>query len=202
MITKPSKPVPADFAEIAPHRTRHQLCVRYQAQYLAVDRWLAETSLEPLKDDRRAAPPEFAELAPRYTAHRLGVMLKACHKTVRRWAQELGIEIHSNPIPREPKPRKPRAPRVRERKAPVLRQKYWRGAPKSFDHRNVDMSVEGRAADYLRHIAPVYRCDERGRFLATGKFWRTGNVLMTTDELIDRAMRKGFNPDAWKALAA
>lgn len=49
------------------------------------------------------------------------------------------------------------------------------------------------AADFLRSFAPVYRCDERGRPHERGAHWRYGAVVLTPDELLQRAARRGFS---------
>lgn len=51
------------------------------------------------------------------------------------------------------------------------------------------------AADFLRKFSPIYRCNERGRAdVGEGakRFWRYGNVILTPDELMQRAAAKGW----------
>jgi hypothetical protein len=53
----------------------------------------------------------------------------------------------------------------------------------------------------LRRICAVYRCTETGRADPKGKFWRFGNAVLTPDELIARAERKGWDPEEWRRVA-
>lgn len=75
-------------------------------------------------------------------------------------------------------------------------------AARSIDHRPTDSAV--KAADYLASFdrTPVFRIDERGQPSAKGKLWRYGTTRLTTDEMMAKAYRKGFDPDAWRRLAA
>lgn len=61
----------------------------------------------------------------------------------------------------------------------------------------------GKAAEFLRVYdrVPMYRCDADGKPKPQGDHWRYGNAVLTDDETIAKATRKGWNADAWKALA-
>lgn len=58
------------------------------------------------------------------------------------------------------------------------------------------------AADFVRKISPINRCDERGAFKIGGDFWRYGSRVLSRTEVVALALRKGWQPDAWRRLAA
>ncbi|KQM37963.1 transcriptional regulator [Sphingomonas sp. Leaf10] len=68
--------------------------------------------------------------------------------------------------------------------------------------RMADMSLAGRAADFLRPRWPNHRCDEDGQQNFNGRYWRFGTAILTADEVIERAKRRGFDSDAWMRIAA
>jgi hypothetical protein len=53
-----------------------------------------------------------------------------------------------------------------------------------------DTSAEDLAADILRRVGPVYRCDEKGLAAERGTLWRFGNIILTGDQLLERAERR------------
>ena len=59
-----------------------------------------------------------------------------------------------------------------------------------------DFSVEGRAADHLRSPCgggwAVCHCDKFGKFHRSGSHFRVGRMVMTPDEMLAFARRKGF----------
>ena len=61
-----------------------------------------------------------------------------------------------------------------------------------------------RAADYLASYdrTPVFRIDDKGKPSPKGNMWRYGTTRLTADEMFAKATRKGFDPDAWRRLAA
>lgn len=64
------------------------------------------------------------------------------------------------------------------------------------------LSYAGEAAEYLKKYGPVTRCNEAGRFDPKGSMWRRGSTVLTDDEVIERAVAKGFDREAWRKLAA
>ncbi|MGN6290413.1 MAG: hypothetical protein ACTHNA_14255 [Sphingopyxis terrae] len=61
--------------------------------------------------------------------------------------------------------------------------------------------VADMAAQHLRRIAPVFRCDADGAANPKGKCWRYGNTVLTEAELMARAESKGWDADAWRKIA-
>ncbi len=51
-------------------------------------------------------------------------------------------------------------------------------------------SIYDEAAGVIqRERFAVYRCEDNGKANPNGKFWRVGNVVLTPDELLERAER-------------
>lgn len=57
------------------------------------------------------------------------------------------------------------------------------------------------AAQHLRREAPVFRCNKDGTANPKGKCWRYGNTVLTEEELIAKAERKGWDGQAWRNIA-
>ncbi|HEU4805189.1 MAG TPA: hypothetical protein VFS91_05180 [Nitrobacter sp.] len=145
----------------------------------------------------RPIPADFATQALTMTKHALADHYRTHWSTVQRWAEESGIA----PYVRQPKP-KP------EKRIP--RPNGYAGPNPAFASRLPhDTSIEGQAADFLRQEtrAIIYRCNERGAvpdlpMRRAGrehvadrsglKFWRIGNTVVTPEELIARARRRGW----------
>ena len=71
-----------------------------------------------------------------------------------------------------------------------------------IDARPMDEAL--KAADYLAAFdrTPVFRIDDKGRPCSAGKMWRYGTTRLTTDQMMAKATRKGFDPHQWRRLAA
>lgn len=199
--TPEKRPVPVDFAERAPTTTTRALARHYRTGFRIVVRWAQEAGVEPMRgtrQDARPVPEDFTELAPTMYATRLAAHYGASHEMVARWARLTGVAP-------------PKAPpgRPRDKKAAVTRGPVRLAANRGFDgpksafitRLSRDDSLEGRAADHLRRYAAVYRCTETGRADQHGAWWRYGSVVIDAGELIERAMRKGWVPDAWAVVA-
>lgn len=68
------------------------------------------------------------------------------------------------------------------------------------------LSHSDKAAEYLRRHdrTQVFRCTSAGRPDPRGNHYRYGfgHVVLTDEELVAKAERKGWLPDAWRELAA
>lgn len=62
--------------------------------------------------------------------------------------------------------------------------------------------VADMAAQHLRRIAPVFRCDADGAANPKGKCWRYGNTVLTEAELLARAESKGWDADEWRRVGS
>lgn len=191
----PERPVPDDFAEHAATETNEQLIQRYRCGRKVLFRWRRETGIKAAPRGKGGTAPlpipdGFALSAPVHTLKDLRINYGRSAATILKWCAQLGV-----------------SPR---RAAPTRQRTTSRGVMASTKMFNPtapairrDDSLAGRAADYLRRFGSVYRCDAQGNQLSDGFFWcRGGRFVLTDDEIIERALRNGFDPGAWERLVA
>jgi hypothetical protein len=185
--------VPEDFGEWASVETVLQLIKRYCCGTATVTRWRRELGLKPVRSRQKkptAIPDGFALVAPVTTMRELKQRYGKGKTTIWKWCQIAGVQPRTVAVSRTQQVRPARNPAPAGRKL------------NPFDGPHRDTTRAGMAADYLRKFGPVVRCDAAGRFNPTGNHWRRGSTILCADEVIARAIRNGWNPDAWKALAA
>lgn len=200
----PPRPVPDDFTIDAATTYNDVLAARYGTSVSTVSRWRRETGIpSPFHAGRpkakgvyvRPVPEGFAENAPTMTTKALASLYKASGDTVRRWRKVTGAYfVKPPPVPKPPR-------RVHEPKPAKVCLTSRMGRPRGqiFYCPPRDTSIEGQAAEALRAYAPTYRCNERGRqdcAEARKRWWRYGNVVLTPDELLQRAAAKGWRAEA------
>lgn len=180
----PPQPVPADFSVNAQRETVDLLMKRYQVGTEKIARWRRECGLSVV----RAIPiPEgFADAAPTLTVAQMEERYGVTRVTINKWCLQFGV--------------KP-APGVRGPAGVPSLGAMGRAKPAPLNQHR-DTSRAGQAADYLRQYGPVIRCNPAGHYDPKGNHWRRGSTVLCADEVIARAIRNGWNPDAWKALAA
>lgn len=177
---------PADFADHA-HLGNSQLADHYEVSTTTIYRWRKATGNVLRRHGRppgnkRPIPAEFADVAPRMTNSELCARFGVQRETIAKWARIVGV-------------------RLLVIRTPSRLSGTVMSAP--LTNSNRDSSLAGRAADFLQRFGPVYRCDATGAPKPNGTHWRRGNSdPLTADEIIERAVAKGFDPDAWKRLAA
>lgn len=177
--------MPADFAEKARGLSREETAIRFGISTRTAQRWRREAGLSKAAPSKLPlAPEDFREIAPTLTIAEAKLHWRRSYYLIRRWYDEQQIE----PARYIPKARTKRG--VVHRITPELKAQR-------------DSSLEGRAADHLRTIyVSVHRCDAEGHANPKGKFWRAGLAVLTGEELVARARRHGFEPDAWARIAA
>lgn len=180
------RPVPDDFAAYAALETVTKLCARYGCGTALIARWRRDVGgVKPRPSGRPIAiPADFAERAPRCTASELmehyGVR---DHRTIRKMLASAGVES--------------RRPALVPHLGGMGRA---RAAPLCV---NRNTSRAGMAAEYLRRFGPVFRCAADGRQKPDGTHWnRGGRTILTDAEIIERAERNGWKPDAWREVRA
>jgi predicted nucleic acid-binding Zn finger protein len=180
------RPIPDDFHIIAATRTNAEVRAYYGGiGNNTLARWRKATNTPAPKErpSRMIPVPEgFAEIAPQITLKEARLRFGRCADTIRGWCAATGVSL---------------------RKASLFNtnrsaRQFQPGAPAIVR----DDSRPGRAADYLRRFGEVIRCDANGKPQPKGKFWRRGGRFVLTDEeIIQRAIRNGWRPDAWKEVA-
>jgi hypothetical protein len=196
------RPMPADFPEIGPTLTLADACRHWKAGAAAVHRWHRENGTKIAPYHRRharprpsePAPPEFVELAPTMCAGELKRHYMRGARVIRRWLEETG----ATPKPFDRHEQMLQVHRERRKSQPFIRQpppkrRIWNyTGPKAKPLPGRDWSIHGQAADHLRRYAAVYRCGEQGAANPNGDHYRFGNIVLTPDELLQRAQAKGW----------
>lgn len=171
-------PVPANFADHA-HQLSEVLERRYEVGRSTIARWRRAVGMPGRTEFKaKAIPDNFAAVAPTLTMAEARAMFGVADELLRRWEASTGAKLR----------------RLRVVTHPAGRLKMDR------DNRR-DMSRAGLAADYLRRFGPVFRCDQHGKPSEKGTHWARGRYVLTDAEIIDRAVRNGWQPDAWRAVA-
>ena len=168
--------MPADFALVAPTMTKMEMKAHYQTTFNTITRWLEEAGVRQAKPKPsgnalpRPAPADFAALAPTMTKSQLHRHYNTSWDALTRWLVETGT------TPADP-------PKARHQPT------YFRNNPQHRIHRDVRQTdIYDDAADVIRRERfAVHRCDDRGRYAPKGGFWRVGIVILTPDELLQRA---------------
>ena len=175
------RPVPDDFAEVAPTMFINQLTKHYRTGLTVVYRWLKETGVQTSKAPNPAqfkvlpVPADFAELAPTMVNAELARHYRSSYKTIRRWMEESGVRC------KQYAPTGRKTQKAARAMANIL--------PRQIIKTNVK-SIYDEAADALRRERfPVNRCNEKGSFNPKGDFWRVGWSVLTGDQLLERAAK-------------
>lgn len=192
--------VPPEFMELAPVLGTKKLAERLGRSESAVRAWRRAHGIPSPKREKVAKPEPkrpvmpnnfgkiAAELPTSVIAERLGIS----RNTVRNWRRLCGIPSPGRCLgPAKPKARKATSG------TPIF---AYKPAPVTI-HR--DQSVAGRAvSECLQKLGRIFRCDEEGRQDRNGSLWNRNGFILTDDDVIDRARRNGWSPDAWERIAA
>lgn len=185
---------PADFSQFCDIETVPELMKRYGCGTKAVARWRRDVGGEPKRNSANTplpVPADFMANAAVMTERQIREHYGRAVATIRKWCAATGVK-----------------PRPAARGFAVTKQSFQ---PRLVPNRATakplvaykDPSRAGEAAEYLRHFGPVFRCTPTGKQDPNGTHWnRGGRTILTDDELIGRAERNGWAPDAWKDLAA
>lgn len=195
------RPMPADFPELGATMSIAQTEQHYGCGGATVFRWREEAGLNGkmrLKTSPRGAtvPADVFERFPGATHAEISAALGIGQSTLKKHLSAMGLS----------KPRGSASIRGGELTAGFARHRASSSAPSLgrmgggtaqmiVEQVQRDMSEAGQAADFLRRLGPVYRCNALGRADFTGSMWRYGNVILSSADLIARAERKG-----WRAV--
>lgn len=179
----PPQPAPADFAANATRETVDLLMKRYGVGTQKIARWRRECGIAVVREI--PIPDEFATVAPRLTMPQLEERYAITRHTIAKWCRKLNVK----PARGEPTRPIPSLGAMGRRKAAPISQ-------------NRDTSRPGQAADFLRQFGPVIRCNAAGHYDPKGNHWRRGSTVLCGDEIIARAIRNGWQPDAWREVRA
>lgn len=178
--------IPPDFAERAARTDNTALCQHYGISMHVLARWRRTTGIKPPSRVRGSAIPQSFRLAAQAMTHRqLAEHFGRGKLAISAWCKHLGIK----PVPEKRVYHAPhvvgRADRAFHRTTPVIR----------------DETRIGRAVDFLRHYGPLYRCGPGGAAMTKGLHWNRNGFVLTDAEVIERAVRLGWDADSWKRVA-
>jgi hypothetical protein len=171
-----ARSIPDDFAERASEMTRRRMMIHYHASSSTICRWIKEAGLQK-RSPGAGAPDGFVQIAPSNTLHQLKLHYEVGDCVIKRWCAEVGVA-----------PKQPQHIVFRRNQFPPIKA-----------HR--DCSQVGQAADFLRKFGAVYRCFESGAAATKGTHWSRNGFVLTDAELIARAERLGWDPQAWRRVA-
>lgn len=175
-------------SEIAAILGRTKSSVIHNVNHKKLGPWLRKPGKTPR--DLSIIPPNFALFWQTKTQKQLGRHYAVSNMAIAHWVRALGLK---RPVKEQPPKYPPVASRRSARGAPcktknvsgVPGHKY---APFSVGFR--DASAPGQAADTLRRDGwKVHRCNAAGIYDPAGSMWQCGRLLITTEELIERADR-------------
>lgn len=190
--------VPADFAEHA-YQPIKVLRARYGVRHETITVWRAAVGVTPqmVRDHqamvsgriKRNIPEGFAEYQLGRSVEDVAKHFGMHRNTARRMFAELGIDRQqqyndARAAMKRAKPVKAAAPR-----RPMASTFTQTGG---VERPHIDITPAGQAAEFLRRFGPVVRCNEQGRYDPAGNRWRRGSSLLTADEIIQRAVRNGW----------
>jgi len=170
-----ARAIPDDFSAIAPTIPRDTAQKRWKCGAGTLARWYREASVIPSNQRRNRAELSAEEVALvtgmgiMEAARALGINRDTASKMMRR----AGLVRDTPPA---------------EKKAKVRAVKFakpigtWKPTPVDYVR---DMSTVGQAVDELRKLGPIYR---------KGDKWLRGNTLLTDEEIMERAMARGWKP--------
>lgn len=171
---------PAGFADMAKSLNKTMLQKHYGVGERRINNWLDAAgivSVSPQYPVRRLLPADFAEIAPTMIQAELTRHYKADWTTVKRWCAEADVAPAVYVFVQPPQPKRSNF--------------AFRGHAQTLRHADLRViTMYDEAADVLRRERfKVFRCDARGRANPKGDFWRSGNTLLTPDELLQRARK-------------
>lgn len=220
MTGRPMRQRPEGFDERAPHTPTRQLVREFRCDHGTAIRWLAEIGIVREQTQAITMPEGFAEVAAIWTGARLQAEFDLSEHVVYRLRKRLGIKGRAvrgtAPAP-EGFANAAHGTSIRalaDRYGVSARQiNRWRDAAgiARTHHSHPSRvgfkvqppaahSTEEMAANHLRRMCPVYRCRDDGRPDQRGSYWRYGRLVLTPAEIVARAQRKGFDPDAWQRI--
>lgn len=176
--------VPEGFVAITATMTRKDALRHWKCSTITFSRWMKQTGAKTIN-----APGRTSRIAK-------DALEAAYNGSISDTAKALGIDrdtasrhLRKHGIIRD-------VPQTKPKKA----QKTHIKDSNNFAMKNVayvrpqrDLSVIGQAVEFLRTLGPVSRCDESGKIIETGKFWRRGNAYpLTNNDVIERASSLGW----------
>jgi hypothetical protein len=203
------RPMPADFAEVAPGKNVRQLQMIYQAGGKAVSRWLIEAGFPPRNhgNHKMFLPSNIAELCEAYGVREIARMIGWSCDTLRAKLKKERPDLHAKAVANGIAKRSANAYANAEKaskKAKLVQVAKRRASPlyKIQIKRHDDAAIKeaDKARAYLQRFGPCFS-DAYSANPGRGGYWFRGNHF-ETDALIAEAYRRGWKPDGWREIAA
>lgn len=174
-----------------------ELAVHYETSYKAIQSYLLHRGVKAVPVSGKPHPAEMLYKGIEHfvkdkTVRELADIYCVGENSIRRALSRRGLSAKK--YIRPPAVRKP-APAPKPRVFVVHRN------PQYLPMGEKILSEAEKAQRFLQRFCPVSRCNDDGRPNQTGQMFLYGRRLVTAQELIDFAKRKGWEPDAWKNVA-
>lgn len=175
----PMQDAPEGFKQVAPTMSFNALTKHYGVGRTKLERWLAEHGVQPKYVGGicvlRPVPDDFIANAPTMTRADGSRRWNTGYDILARWSEETGVKFMT--LSRQ-----------------AMRSKHFSLAPTggrgtNFTHTKASSIYDLAADEIRRQRFAVHRCDERGRYQEGGRFWRVGQIVLTPEELLERAER-------------
>lgn len=184
-----------EFATVAPGKTNEELIAYFGVSAPTISRYRSRYGIPAPRQStghRGDAPPaDFADLAPTMTMQGLCEHYGCSEWMITQWLRACEVQTRGRIYNRTAS---------YKRVLPMIADR----AGRSFNprlHAHHDDTLAGRAADHLRRFGPVIRCNSGGRYDPKGDHYLRGSTVLSRAETVERAIAKGFDPEAWRRVA-
>lgn len=174
-MTKPFRDIPEDWMAFAPGKSITELKKHYQASTRLIAKWrkltgVAGATMKAPPIRLRPIPDDFEDMCQRKTKRQLAIHYQTGGETITRWLTATGCQAKVYTGQGQ------------------LNQMGRNKIAQLVPIRTKSMFDE--AADVLRRERwVVFRCNHKGEYMQAGDWWRVGNIICTSDELLQRADR-------------
>lgn len=209
-----ARAMPDDFATVANTMTTEQLMRHYRARHAIVKRWLADIGEKREKRLLRApVPADFMAQCKINGKTRLRAIYKCSERQIEYWLQEAGdsaralvatagaramVEAGRRNAALQKAARQAAAKDAPKRNPVAMKPTGWK-LPVMKDVQTLPVSKADQAMRWLQRKGPCYPLRIYGANLPGYRF---AGRLWQADELIAEAERRGWQPDAWRSVAA
>lgn len=178
------RPVPDDFSSKIVGMYAKEALEYWRCSTKTLARWMKETGLRHLSERRAKFTHEELQKAYNGSIKDMAKTLGIDRGAASRYLRAAGIVRDIPPVPKATKPAKKHIGTHSDNFA--MKNNIYAKPQR-------DMSPVGQAVEFLRTLGPVSRCDESGKIIETGKFWRRGGTYpLTNEDVIERASRLGW----------
>lgn len=198
-------PVPDDWTDIAPRMTKPLLRKRYRVADLTLERWIAESGVDVLRPYRAPMPEGFYDVARGSTFAELMRHYRRDLTTIKRWLVDAPdwVKAGMEEARRAACQAGAKAGAASARKAKAATQlkpktSGWK-LPMRPDVQAAPTCRADEAMRYMQRFGPCYPLRVLNKVLDGYSF---RGIRMTAAQIIAEAEKRGWNPNAWREIAA